>query len=49
MPDWLVNVLTMGAAAAGVYAGIRYDIGQMTAKIESHKERIGRLESHIFK
>lgn len=34
MPEWVVQLVTMGAGAAGVYAGIRYDLGQLREKAE---------------
>lgn len=49
MPDWLLQLITVFGAAAGVYAGIRYDMGRLTAKIESHKERLDRLENRVYK
>jgi hypothetical protein len=49
MPEWLISLLSMVGGAIGVYAGIRFDMGRMTAKIEGHGDRIDRLEDKIFR
>ena len=49
LPDWLLQVLSMLAVAGGVYAGIHHDMGRMTAKIESHHERLAVIENKLFK
>lgn len=53
MPDWLFQVLTAGAAAAGVYAGIRGDLARLHEKAENAAkaadkahERIDSIFSH---
>ena len=48
MPDWLVQLLSMLVGAASVYGAIRFDMGRMTARIESHHERLERLENKIY-
>lgn len=49
MPEWLITLLSMAGGAIGVYAGIRYDMGRMTAKIEAHSDRLHRLEDRVYK
>lgn len=49
MPEWLVTLLSMTSGAIGVYAGIRYDMGRMTARIEAHHDRLERLEDRVYK
>lgn len=48
MPEWVLQSLSMAAGACVAYGAIRYDIGRMMARIESHHERLERLEDKIL-
>lgn len=34
MPDWFVQLLSVLGAPLAVYGGIRYDLGQLRARVE---------------
>lgn len=48
MPEWVLQLVSMFAGAGAVYGAIRYDMGRMAARIESHHERLERLEDKIL-
>lgn len=35
MPEWFVQLMQVAAAPAAVYAGIRYDLGQLREKAQN--------------
>lgn len=35
MPDWVLQVAGYAAMGAGMYAGIRYDLGRLSEKAEA--------------
>jgi hypothetical protein len=44
MPDWLFQLVTAFAAAAGVYGAIRADLREALVEVRNLKDRVTRLE-----
>lgn len=49
MPDWIFNVLGVAGVAVGVYAGIRVDLARLHERMNSHHDRIERIEGKVFR
>lgn len=43
MPDWVVQLAGYGAAAAGIYAGIRADLARLHVRVEEAHRRLDEL------
>lgn len=46
-PDWLIQLLTAGAGAAGVYAGIRADLARLHERTTNAKESADKAHERI--
>lgn len=49
MPEWVIQILTAGAGAAGMYAAIRADLATLHARMNAAHERIDFIQKQVFK
>lgn len=47
LPDWVFQLLTVGVAGAGVYAGIRVDLARLHEKTENVARVADKAHSRI--
>lgn len=47
MPDWLMQILGMAFAAAGIYGAIRSDLGEIREKAEGAANSAEKAHSRI--